>query len=69
MKSILISYSMHSNFDWKIKGEIGKFSKPSPKSLGYFCSLQRVLDVSICEPFRELKVVSIVLLLKYTFLF
>lgn len=50
--------------DGKIKGDIGKFSKPGPKSLGYFYSLQRVLDA---EPFRELKVVSIVLSLKYIF--
>lgn len=53
--------------DGKIKGDIGKFSKPGPKSLGYFYSLQRVLDASVCEPFRDLKIVSIVLSLKYIF--
>lgn len=49
-------------------GEDKEIQKAWPRILeSYFCLLQRVLDVSLCEHFREPEVVSTVLLLRYIF--
>lgn len=51
-------------------GDDREIQKAWPQILErYFYSLQRVLDASTCDPFRGLRVVSTVSLLRYILLF